>query len=93
MLCGKGLVYLFRKTIVGKPYCKRYLQYDDCRHTNIEFLVHRLVMKNSYSKPCTDAATKDRHKLERRFRNTSLYFYSLILVNAVDHKRHDIDKQ
>lgn len=38
MLCGKGLVYLFRKTIVGKPYCKRYLQYDDCRHTNIEFL-------------------------------------------------------
>ena len=93
MLCGKGLVYLFRKTIVGKPYCKRYLQYDDCRHTNIEFLVHRLVMKNSHSKPCTDAATKDRYQQERRFRNTPLSFYSLILVNAVDHKRHDIDKQ
>ena len=36
MLCGKGLVYLFRKTIVGKPYSKRNLQYDDCRFPYIE---------------------------------------------------------
>lgn len=36
MLCGKGLVYLFSKTIVGKPYCKRNLQYADCRFPYIE---------------------------------------------------------
>ena len=55
----KELPYL--PSIMGKPYCKRKLQYDDCRHPYIKLLVHGLVMKSLYPKPCTYTATPKRH--------------------------------
>lgn len=55
------IICLCRKTLIGKPYCKRKLQYDDCRYPYIKLLVHGLVMKSLHPKPCTYTATPKRH--------------------------------
>ena len=58
----EGVVCLCTKILVGKPSCKYNLQYDDCRHPYIEFLVHGLGVKSLHPKSCTDTAAKDRHQ-------------------------------
>lgn len=55
------IICLCRKTLIGKPYCKRKLQYNDCRHPYIKLLVHGLVMKSLHPKPCTYTATPKHH--------------------------------
>ena len=57
----KEMVCLYRMTLIGKPYRKRKLQYDECRHPYIKLLVHGLVMKSLHPKPCTYTATHKRH--------------------------------
>ena len=92
MALWKKIVCLCRKTLIGKPYCKRKLQYDDCRHPYIKLLVHGLVMKSLHPKPCTYTATKDSHQQECRLRNAPFPFLSLIFVNAVSDESYYIGK-
>lgn len=92
MVLWTEIVCLYRKTLIGKPYRKRKLQYDECRHPYIKLLVHGLVMKSLHPKPCTYTATHKRHLQECRLRNAPFPFLSLILVNAVSKERYDIDK-
>lgn len=56
-----GFVCLYCMILIGNPYRKRKLQYDECRHPYIKLLVHGLVMKSLHPKPCTYTATHKRH--------------------------------
>ena len=73
------------------PYYKDDLQNEYCRHSVLELLVHRLVVTHFHAAPCSDASAYGCKQEQCCFRDTPLGMLCLVLVNAIDDERQDID--
>ena len=63
------------------------------RHTVLELLVHRLVVPHFHAAPCADTAAYGSEQEQCRLRDAPLVVLGLVLVDAVDEERHDVDDE